>query len=107
MRFATDSGLTEFMFPEADDGPDRARELTRDCDVALHVSAKLWKPVTTITTSFSTMIWTAVPQISVNKDGEALAAKYKIGATWQRLVTPPSGDTWPTVGFGVSPRNVT
>ena len=80
------------MLPDADDFPALASELAGDAPVAGYVVLALLVPEFPVGFRAGVALGAAVPEASVDKDGNLLLGECKVGLSVQRKMPSPSGD---------------
>lgn len=78
--------------PDADDFPSPAPELARDAAVAGHVVFALFVPELPVGFGARVALGTAVPETSVDEDGDLQLGERKVGLSGQRKMPSPAGD---------------
>ncbi len=78
--------------PDADDFPSLLPELAVDAFVARHVVLSLFIPELPVGLRPRVALWAAVPETSVDEDGDLLFGKRKVGLSGQSKMPSPSGD---------------
>jgi hypothetical protein len=80
------------MLPDANDFPSLKAELASDAPVASHVVFALAVPKRAVGFRAGVALGAAVPEASVDKDGNLLLGECKVGLSGQRKMPSPSGD---------------
>ena len=80
------------MLPDADDFPSPAPERAVHAAVAGHVGLAFAVPEGAVGFRAGVALGTAVPEATVDEDGDLLFGKGKVGLSWQRQVPSPSDD---------------
>jgi hypothetical protein len=71
--------LRFLVLPVPKNLPPRRTQTHVDCYVSRPIASQLWPPVVAIALRVRTVIWTAVPETAVNKDGDADSRKNDVG----------------------------
>jgi hypothetical protein len=79
------------MLPNANDCPSGLAERLRNRSVPSLVPGELPRPIRFVGLWLPTMLWTLVPEASINKQGHAFADKDKIWFAWKRVMPSPAG----------------
>ncbi len=80
------------VLPDADNFPTPAPELARDAAVAGHVGLAFAVPKGAVGFRTGVALGAAVPEASVDKDGDFVTWKGKVGLSEQRKMPSPSSD---------------
>ncbi len=80
------------MLPDADDFPSLPAELAGDAPIAGHVVLAFFIPEGAVGFRTAVALRAAVPETSVDEDGDFLLGKGEVGPTWQGKVPSPAGD---------------
>ena len=82
----------EGMLPDADDFPSPAPKLAGDVAVAGHVGLAFAVPEDAVGFRAGVALGAAVPEASVDEDGDLMLGERKVGLSKQRKMPSPSGD---------------
>jgi hypothetical protein len=81
------------MLPDADNFPSLPAELAVDAPVAGHVGVSLSVPEGSVGFWPRVTLGTAVPETSVDEDGNLLRGERKVRLSGQGKMSPPTGDS--------------
>lgn len=87
------------MFPEANDPPTKKAELAGDASVARLVQIELLAPELSAFDGMTGMLWTTVPEATIDEDGKFVLWEYEIRPARQSDVATPAGDPVEAKGF--------
>lgn len=85
-------GFLEGVLPDADDFPALASELAVHAAIPGHVVLALFIPELPICFRARVTLGAAVPEASVDEDGDLLLGERKVGLSGQRKMSSPAGD---------------
>ncbi len=80
------------MLPDADDFPSLPAELASDAFIAGHVLFAFTVPKCAVGFGAGIALGAAVPETSVDEDGDFLFREGKVGLSGQRKMPSPAGD---------------
>jgi len=80
------------VLPDADDVPSALAELAGDAFIAGDVIFALFVPELPICLRAGVALGTAMPEASIDEDGDLLLGECKVGLSGQRKMPSPAGD---------------
>lgn len=82
----------EGVLPDADDFPALAAEFAGDAEIASHVVSALFVPELPVGFRAGVALGAAVPEATVDEDGDFVTGKGKVGLSGQRKMPSPADD---------------
>ena len=81
------------VFPDSQYPPASSLEFVVCIAIPSPVPSDLKLPIFAVPLRHAQMPWTAVPEATVNEDGETLAAEHKVRLSRKSLMAAPAGDS--------------